>query len=36
MVRPQTAQDVIEGVVIGVLVGLIMLGMFWLLRVVLV
>lgn len=36
MVRPQTVQDVIEGVVIGVLVGLIMLGMFWLLRVVLV
>lgn len=33
---PQTAQDVIEGVAIGVLVGLIVLGLMWLLQVVLV
>ena len=36
MVRPQTARDVIEGVAIGILVGLLVLGLFWLLKGVLV
>jgi len=36
MVRPQTARDVTKGVAIGVLVGLLVLGLFWLLQKVLV
>ena len=36
MVRPQTVQDLIDGVVIGVLLALIVLGMMWLLQWVLV
>lgn len=36
MVTPQTAQDIVEGVAVGVVVGLLTLGLFWLLWVVLV
>ncbi len=36
MVRPQTARDIVEGVAVGVVVGLLILGLFWLLWVVLV
>lgn len=34
--RPQTAQDIVEGVAVGVVVGLLILGLFWLFQVVLV
>ena len=34
--RPQTVQDIIEGVALGVILGSLILGLFWLLQRVLV